>query len=113
MHRKMIGAVALLMAGVLAPPAFAASRSSGLAGSAPENGTVAVEGGSMRNPGNVWVPSASHAPAAVYGSGQGGYPGNNPSADDVSASRAPLGAHGSEQGGYLGNNPGSEPTADK
>jgi hypothetical protein len=58
MRNKLIAATAFLMFGALAPAAFAASGSDGLAGSSPANGTVAVEGGSMRNPGNVWVPSA-------------------------------------------------------
>jgi hypothetical protein len=61
---------------VLMPAAaFAASGSSGLAGSAPENGTVAVTGGSMRNPGNVWVPSASRPPSPFPGYGTSDYRG--------------------------------------
>lgn len=78
MQRKLIAAAALLMFGAVPPAAFAASGSSGLAGSAPQNGTVAVEGGSMRDPGNVSVSSATQAPPPVKGSGQGGYLGQNP-----------------------------------
>ena len=70
MQRKVIVAAAALMFAAAAPAAFAASGSSGLAGSAPENGTVAVSGGSMRNPGNVWVPTARQAAPAVQDSGQ-------------------------------------------
>jgi len=65
MQRMFLVAAAALMFAAAAPAAFAASGLSGLADSAPENGTVAVTGGSMRNPGNVWVPTyrpASTAP---------------------------------------------------
>jgi hypothetical protein len=72
--RRSIGLAGLFVLGALLPvAALAASGSSGLAGSAPENGTVAVTGGSMRNPGNVWVPSASRPPSPFPGYGQGGY----------------------------------------
>jgi hypothetical protein len=86
MQRKLIAVAALLMFGAMAPASFAASGSSGLAGSAPENGTVAVEGGSMKDPGNVSVPSAVRPPPPVQGSGQGGYLGQNPGATDSGSS---------------------------
>ena len=77
--RRSIGPAGLLVLGALMMPAaaFAASGSSGLAGSAPENGTVAVTGGSMRNPGNVWVPSASRLQSPFPGYGQGDYRGGS------------------------------------
>jgi hypothetical protein len=78
MQRTILVAAAALMFTAAAPAAFAASGSSGLADSAASNGTVAVTGGSMRNPGNVWVPTARQAAPAVPG--QGGYFGQNPSA---------------------------------
>ncbi len=79
MHQKFIAtAAAILMIGAVTPAAFAASGSDGLAGSSPVNGTVAVEGGSMKDPGNVSVPSATQPPPPVHGSGQGGYLGQNP-----------------------------------
>jgi hypothetical protein len=102
MRHTFIAATAILMLGALTPAAFAASGSDGLAGSSPANGTVAVEGGSMRDPGNVWVPTATQTPPPVQGTGQGGYLGQNPggSSDGLQTSSQgygtdyePLGQH--------------------
>ena len=75
MQRKfLVAAAAALMFGAAAPATFAASGSSGLADSSPENGTVAVSGGSLRNPGNVWVPTARQARPATPGFGTASAP---------------------------------------